>query len=309
LNGVWTSHDCVSMVLPIPFKLDRPQATHEFSFKHATPDEPIVIAGDCLLWAWYENSTMRPSTRFLAAVSHGRPSKLKKPAISLDHVSYEASRASNRYINMAEANMEYSSSKGAAFWHSGARSCEHWIVRVPSFHVLISPLSAGWLTHKSTQKFLRLLHALSYMTMLDRSSNGTGRWQIWWVHGFMRDPEILATHTDWFIRSHTFGICFRYEFSWTSVGIIQYADLWYRPGNRNLRPWDGTSMSKLLHDPCGKSFHLVPLRDPCGKSFHLVPLRESLYIDIDEVHLFELLSRSFKSPKLFLPVEYRRQAQ
>ncbi|KAJ6104483.1 hypothetical protein N7523_010803 [Penicillium sp. IBT 18751x] len=28
---------------------------------------------------------MRPSVRFLAAISHGRSSRLKKPAISLDH--------------------------------------------------------------------------------------------------------------------------------------------------------------------------------------------------------------------------------
>lgn len=63
---------------------------------------------------------MRPSPRFLAAISRSQPSKLKKPSISLDHVSNHQT-----WFEVYVLIELYSLSKDSVCCHYGGKSCEH----------------------------------------------------------------------------------------------------------------------------------------------------------------------------------------
>lgn len=102
---------------------------------------------------WHDLPFMRQSISLLAAISRGSASKLRKPAVSLDHVSnqhlsWESERmhvelSSKSPIKTSWNKVEfiwqfavltmYSSSKDSASYHSGGKSCVPWIVRDISF--------------------------------------------------------------------------------------------------------------------------------------------------------------------------------
>lgn len=76
----------------------------------------ICFVHKAIIWS----DTMRPSPRFLAAISRSQPSKLKKPSISLDHVS-----TSQAWFELYVLIQPHSLFKDSVCCHYGGKLCEH----------------------------------------------------------------------------------------------------------------------------------------------------------------------------------------
>lgn len=224
-------------------RLHQQPSLADTSNSHLTLDVVDTLCN--LLW-WHETATMRQSLNLLAAVSRPTPSKLKKPAISLDHVSGTRSVAQIHESMRTRliARIVHPKTKGVVImaWdhESIVQYGDPWLSMVPSHPKPLYSFLQLEAPPSPTRDELRAYARHEFERNRD-------------VSDLVGSPALIFRCTRlliWcLIVSHTlsdFGMSVvlieRKEIS-TRMLILR------RQENLNSRLWDDTSMSKSLGEP------------------------------------------------------------